>query len=292
MFSLAKILLPVDFSDRSAGAARYAVQLASHFQSEITLLHVLSSIAPPPHEYPELYVGAVPADFLEERRARSARDLDNFLTNELSYPLLSRVLVEGDPAQQITDCAHSGHFDVILMPTHGHGPFRRLLLGSVTAKVLHDAACPVWTSVHADSLPSFGAYQPKYVLCAIDLGPESAVELEWAAGFCAAFKAQLGIVHVVSLDPRTEAYYFSPEWRGQILDNARSEIDQLQAAAGTKAEVQLELGDVRKAVCNAAKRVHADLLVTGRGGAAGIGGRLASHTYSIIRDSPCPVVSV
>ena len=37
------------------------------------------------------------------------------------------------------------------MPTHGFGPLRRFLLGSVAAKVLHDAQCPVWTSVHTDA---------------------------------------------------------------------------------------------------------------------------------------------
>jgi hypothetical protein len=34
---------------------------------------------------------------------------------------------------------------MILMPTHGYGPFRQMLLGSVTAKVLHDSKCPVLT---------------------------------------------------------------------------------------------------------------------------------------------------
>ncbi len=39
------------------------------------------------------------------------------------------------------------------MPTHGYGPFRRFILGSVTAKVLHDADCPVWTGVHLEEAP-------------------------------------------------------------------------------------------------------------------------------------------
>jgi len=40
-----------------------------------------------------------------------------------------------------------------MMPTHGLGGFRRFLLGSVTAKVLHDADCPVWTGVHLERAP-------------------------------------------------------------------------------------------------------------------------------------------
>ena len=44
MFSLAKILLPIDFSERCLPVARYAIPLAEHFHSELTLLHVISSI--------------------------------------------------------------------------------------------------------------------------------------------------------------------------------------------------------------------------------------------------------
>lgn len=291
MFSLSKILLPVDFSERSACAVRYAIPLAEQFHSEITLLHVLAPVVPPPHEYPELYVGAIPDDYLAERRARATRDLENFPVSGAEYPRLSRMLVEGDAARQIADFARTGSFDLILMPTHGHGPFRRLLLGSVTAKVLHDTSCPVWTSVHAETLP-FHGMPFRYVLCPLDLGPSSPQTLRWAAGIAAAVQATLGIVHVVPLDPRTEAYYFSPEWRARTLETSRSQIDAIQAAENTKAEVQLESGDIRQGVCDTARRLHADLLITGRGGAAGMTGRLASHTYSIIRDSPCPVVSV
>jgi len=45
-------------------------------------------------------------------------------------------------------------------------------------------------------------------------------------------------------------------------------------------------------VCRTAERVQADLLVIGRGSAAGIFGRLRTNAYAIIRQSPCPVVSV
>ena len=54
---------------------------------------------------------------------------------------------------KIVELAHeSPDQTVILMPTHGYGPFRRFILGSNTAKVLHDADCPVWTGVHLETL--------------------------------------------------------------------------------------------------------------------------------------------
>ena len=56
-----------------------------------------------------------------------------------------------------------------MMPTHGRGPFRRFVLGSVTAKVLHDAPCPVWTSAHLDENSTPMPSNLSNILCAVDL---------------------------------------------------------------------------------------------------------------------------
>lgn len=289
MLSLAKILLPVDLTGRCIGEARYAVPLAEHFNSEITLLHVLSSYP----AYHELEAGRTLEDLLVDRHDRAKRDLDVLLEAELRHLRVTRVLEEGDPAAKIVEYAHSGNFGLIMMPTHGYGPFRRLLLGSVTAKVLHDADCPVFTGVHMEDAPPVESIRLHHVVCAVDLGPHSAAVLDWASRMAAEFKARLSLVHVVaSLDPRTEGYYFSPEWRVQMIEYAKADVEKLQTTLGSHAEVQIEVGDVHKAVCAAAKGLQADLLVTGRSAMSGSTGRLPSHTYAIIRDSPCPVVSV
>ena len=69
----------------------------------------------------------------------------------------------------LSGAPHSEQADLILMPTHGHGPFRRLLLGSVTSKVLHDAECPVWTGVHENKDRPAEPMTLKHVVCAVDL---------------------------------------------------------------------------------------------------------------------------
>ena len=292
MPSLAKILLPVDFSDRCNGAARYAAQLAGHFDSEITMLHTLVPFGPPAHEDPEPSVGIMPGDILAARHAQIQRRLDGCLDAELGRLRVTRVLDEGDPASRIVERAHSGGFGLIMMPTHGYGPFRRLLLGSVTAKVLHGADCPVWTSVHVETSPPAEAASLKHIVCAVDLGPQSAAVLGWASWMAAEFKTRLSLVNVVPLDPRTESYYFSPEWRGHLINAAKADVEKLQASVGSHAEVHLEVGDIHQAVRSAAESLQADLLVIGRSAVSGITGRLPTRAYAIIRDSPCPVVSV
>src|SRR5262249_20796561 len=147
-----------------------------------------------------------------------------------------RILLEGDPARTIVEYAQAEYSDLILMPTHGYGPFRQLLLGSVTSKVLHDADCPVMTAAHSANPGPAESLSPKRILCALDLGPHSAKALDWAWRFAVDFGASLTLVHVIiSLDPRTEEYYFAPEWRSYVVDRARTELRQLQDRVGTHA---------------------------------------------------------
>jgi nucleotide-binding universal stress UspA family protein len=288
MFPIAKILLPVDFSERANPAVRFAVPVAKRFDSEIILLHVL----PPYREYGAIEMATVMTDILAVRRKSAEESLAGFLGEALAHLRVRRLMLEGDPAGEIVDCARREEAGLIVMPTHGYGPFRRLLLGSVTAKVLHDADCPVWTTAHAEA-PSSGETRLKHILCDIDLSPSAIRALKWSAQMAAEFGAQLRLVYAMTeLDPRTEEYYFSPEWRKFLVDNAETEIAALQQKAGTQAEVTLTMGPAAEMICEEAKKAEADLLVIGRGADAGILGRLTGHAYSIIRQSPCPVVSV
>ena len=61
---------------------------------------------------------------------------------------------------------------------------------------------------------------------------------------------------------------------------------------GAQPEILIEDGDAPRVVCAAAQRIGADVLVIGRGSAAGMFGRLRTNAYAIIRQSPCPVISV
>ena len=58
---------------------------------------------------------------------------------------------EGDPGHAVSLYAGRHNTGLIMLPTHGYGPFRRMLIGSVASKILHDAECPVWTSAHVET---------------------------------------------------------------------------------------------------------------------------------------------
>ncbi len=286
---LENILLPVDFSDRSTGAARYAASVALHFRSRITLLHVLQ---PPHYEFAALEVGGpMLSELFANRSAQVQAELDAFLGDELSGIDVQRVLVEGDPARRIIEYAHEREMDLIVVPTHGYGPFRRFILGSVTAKILHDADCPVWTGVHLEQAPAVARIPFRQIVCAIDLGPQSCTVLEWASRMAQEFDAHLTVVHAT---PCVAVHAQAPDlaWQHSVLTQVREQIDRLPVQRPANSDLLIEGGDPPAVVRSVAQKCRADVLVIGRGSAAGMFGRLRTNAYAIIRESPCPVVSV
>ena len=104
-----------------------------------------------------------------------------------------------------------------------------------------------------------------HVACAVDLNLYSEKALDWATRLAREFKAVLSLIHVVPrLDSSGEEHY-SYEYHRKTAEAANRRIAQMQSRLGTNAEVLLEAGKVARAVCAAVDRVHADLLVIGRG---------------------------
>ena len=282
------ILFPVDFSEQNAAVAPHVLCMARRYKSRVTMLNVVEipSVADP--VWPAYGTTIDVSAMVEGRKER----LESFLKEEFRDVQTARVVLEGDPAWRINLYAEDEKADLIMVPTHGYGPFRRFLLGSVTAKLLHDAKCPLWTSAHAPETPAPPAGY-RNVLCAVDLSESSAELMRWAAEFAREQGAALKLVHAIPaaktpvvMDLEGSAF------RSFLYQQAGDELARLQAAAGTNAETFVEGGDVAAVVADAAKQKGADLVITGRGVMQHKFGRLRTHVYSIIREAPCPVISV
>jgi nucleotide-binding universal stress UspA family protein len=267
MPSIKKILFPVDFSQRAIGAARYIESIAGRFEAEIMLLHVIDL--------------ATHASLAPRVQPAHQEQLESFLPSELQRFVTRTVTTIGEPAEEIVKMVRSWRPDLIMMPSYGLGFFRPSLLGSVTAKVLHDVACPVWTSVHAEEAPPLERLSYKKVLCAIDLAKRSRQILDWARYFGGQYQADLGVVHAIR-------FVEAPP----LLAEARGRIGALLTECGVSATVLVDSGEPAKAVTCAAREFHADILVIGRHSGEGDQGYLRHHAYGIIRESPCPVLSI
>jgi nucleotide-binding universal stress UspA family protein len=258
MFKLKRILFPVDFSERADKSAPYVDALATRFGADLILLHV---VQPPTYN---TFLGDASGGWENFGRIFSDHHLR-----------VQRLTERGEVDSKIVECAKSLDADLIMMPTHGLGVYRRLIIGSNTAKVLHDADCPVWTSAHVQDLPAPSKFACNHVVCALNLDPTSAQVLSWAAGLAAAYDARLTLVHVTTNSPE-----------------ARRLMDGLQERVGSRAEVRIEAGEPAAVTAFVAQELNADVLVIGRSSPSDSFGRLEMTAYSIIRQSPCAVISV
>jgi len=281
------ILFPVDFSEQNRGIAPYVVCMARRYQACVTMLHAVDL---PVMAYTDGSVYSVMdvQGMIDEGKQR----VESFLKDEFQDVPTTRLALEGDPARQIEEYAGKEKADLIMMPTHGYGPFRRFLLGSVTAKALHDVDCPVWTSAHVAEKPTLPAGY-RNILCAIDLASNSLPLLRWASLFASEQGARLKLVHAIPAGKVSGALDTEGgRFRAFLFDTAGQELRELQREAGTNVETILEGGDVAHAIHSAADANGCDLAIIGRGAIHELFGRMRTNVYSIIREAPCPVISV
>lgn len=280
------ILFPFDFSAQASQVAPFVRALASRFGASITVL----SVVPPTFEVMPAGMGLRAGEDVSDWTGALQSRLDQTLITELAGVPVERIADAGDPGFRITDFAHSHGVDLIMMPTHGLGLFRSLLVGSATSKVLHDARCPVWTAAHAEQQRAGGL--PKTILCAVDGSAASGALLTWAADFSTRVGAALKLLHVVGSITDWPSLERERALQEQVRQAAQTEIMSLQASAGVHAPLRVAVGDIVATVTEHAREENADLILIGRGSLQSALGRLRTHAYGIIQRSPCPVLSV
>lgn len=288
MKMIQNILFPVDFSPSCVAMAPYVKRAAAIFGAKVSLLHVFDLYS---HDAFQLYVRPV-SDVAEEQQNLAQEKLDSFLTSDFPLSQSWRVLMTGNAATQITHLARTKGFDLIIMPTHA-GFFRRTLLGSTTAKVLNDADCPVMTTQHAETLSPRPLEHREWV-CAIGLDVDSERVLRYASQVTAAAEANLTLVHVILAGAANAAVEWDLEerLRSSQTEAAKRRIGELQSAIGSRAAVNIAVGSVKDILTKEAKRLGADVLMIGRSPQPGTLGRLRDLSYAVVRDAPCPVLSV
>ena len=266
-----KILFPVDFSSSCVAMAPYVKRAADLFGSTVTLVHVCDLTS---HNGFELYVRSL-GEIAEEHQILAREKLDSFLLSDFPPPTCPRILCSGEAAGQIAEIARTGAFDLIIMPTHA-GRFRQMLLGSTTAKVLNDSDCPVMTTEHATTeVPR--SLEHRAWVCAIGLSRDSERVLRLADHASAAAGANLSLIHVTQKGAER---------------TARKQLDKLLRTVDSAATVRIATGPAKTELLEEARRAAADALIIGRSLRTGALGRLSDLAYSLVRDSPVPVLSV
>lgn len=287
MPTIRKILFPVDFSASCDAMAPFVLRAAAILAAKVTLLYVLEPSTPGF----ELLVRPAP-DIDEDRKEAARATLDAYLT--LAFPLRDtpRLLATGEAAAQIARIAKEGAFELIVMPTHA-GAFRRMLLGSTAAKVLNDADSLVLTTLHAETIAP-RPLEHREMACAVGLGADSERVLRRAIELAEKIQANLSIIHAIPAIERGLPIKLDLDEsvRSMAIHAARERLRKIERVLGSHARIHIVVGHIKDAVTEKAKRLQADMLVVGRSSQPGERGRLRDLTYALVRDAPCPVLSV
>ena len=151
MTPLKKVLCPIDCSEGSRSALDYALFVSKHFSAE---LHVLHAWHVAHHVRPDLSVwaeahGQQPITNVVASAAKA--ETEKFLASldEATRRTIKVHVEEGEAWRLIVDRARNGHFDMVIMGTHGRSGIAHLAIGSVAEKVVRHAPCPVLTVRHS-----------------------------------------------------------------------------------------------------------------------------------------------
>ena len=141
--NLKKILVPIDFSEDSKKALKYALRFAEQFGASITLLNVVEPITYPTDS------GFVPAEMqtmAATMQAEAKTSLNALAKQVIKPPLTGEALVRtGSPYLEISSLARKRDIDLIIIGTHGYTGLKHLFLGSTAERVVRHAPCPVLT---------------------------------------------------------------------------------------------------------------------------------------------------
>lgn len=286
---LQSILFPVDFSELSYAAAPFVQSMARRQDGTVSLIHVMPPMQPPSFEAGGFYADAC---YTEPNAAPLEARLRDFADEQ--FPRMDTVctVLKGDPAAMIVAFAQDNNADLIALPTHGYGLFRRALLGSVTTKVLHDASVPVWTSAHCCE-PTHRAHpQPRRIIAAIDLKDETERTLQMALAIAHDCGASVEIVYFAGEEQVSSAFRQKAMARA-VASAAASTAVLVEQEESSDVPLATHGENVATVVRRMALLKRADLVVIGRGSVHGsMLERIRAHAYSVICESPCPVVSV
>jgi nucleotide-binding universal stress UspA family protein len=283
------ILVPVDFSDQCHKIRPQVLEMARLVNARVTLLHVVP--------LPSVWYGGAEGGYgvmfdVQAMESAAKEDLGKFLESRDPELRIDIAVETGEPAAAITSFAANNAVDLIMMPTHGFGLFRSLLLGSIAAKVLHDAKCSVWTAAHVQNLPPATTLDAGgKMLCAVDFGCGSVNLVRRARDIAKLFGAHLTLLHAVPVITSSEAGA-DIGLRQTLMSAARESLARMQREAGTSIDALVQEGSVSTVVREATEHGDVRLLIIGRGHMNQALGRLRSSTYQIIRCSRCPVLSL
>jgi nucleotide-binding universal stress UspA family protein len=294
MIEITRILCPIDFSEFSRHALDHAVAIARWYNARLTVLYVFSNFS----------AIDMPAVVLDEKgRQGIMAEMRNFTEHVPSDLRLDlRIGEASDIHREILAQAQATHADLLVIGSHGRSGFERLLLGSVTERVIRKAPCPtmVVPRLAPDRSPNTPV-QFRRILCSVDFSEGSLRALEYAVTLAEEADARLTVLHAIEVppelreDPLAEGFDVDrvrAEAEARSLHHLRELIPQ-QARTYSTVETAVREGAAYHEILKVAAEQGVDLIVMGIQGRGALDLLLfGSNTARVTRTATCPVLIV
>ena len=288
------ILCPIDYSDASAGALRYAAAIAEHFVAHLLVLTV---------EDPLLTAAMDLGTGVHWTRDLSERELSKFVTHTFGKDSAALAMCEYDvavwkPPGEILRVARERSCDLIVMSSHGLTGARKLFFGSTTERVLRETTVPVLVtppgnpgSIHLEDAPRL----LRRIVVPIDLSPASLYQTQVARGLAEALNLPFVLVHVI--EPVRSRLLARLNLTGLDSDRrsvAEGCLDELVAALPQRLrpEALIVFGDPAEEAAKVVRDRQAGLVVMGLHGMPPLGPRMGSVTYRMLCLMPTLVLAL
>lgn len=299
MVEFRNVLCPIDLSEASSRPLAYAAAFARWYEARLTVLHVVPTFDPM-----QVRSGALgdPVRILspmtrDEILGELRRAVDAAGAGTLDIALATDA---GGAAETIVDHAARMSADLLVMGTRGRGGFERLLLGSVTEKVLHTAPCPILTvPPHAvPTMPEELVF--RRILCPMDFSPSALQAFGFAVDLARQANGSVTVLHViewlVAEEPRAHAHFNVSDYRQHLAADAHARLQALladEAQTWCETEALVVIGRAHREVLAIAAARQTDLIVMGAQGRGSVGLALfGSTTQHVVRAATCPVMTV
>jgi len=283
MTSRPSVLCPIDFSDASRGALRYAAALAEYLKAELTVVTVTDPLLTEAAE-----LSSSVAQLPEAVRKELYRFCEDTFDHAVDCKGIRFEVATGKPAVEILRLAHERPADVIVMSTHGLTGVRKLFFGSTTERVLRETTVPILMTPAHDHGPTRlddVKRAVRRVLVPVDLTPATFDQVASVQKVAAALDAPVLLAHVV--EPVRFAVSGLPHLpnidveRRFRAEKALAEI-VFTIPPKLQPEALIAYGDPAEEIAKVARDRNIGLIVIGLHASSLLGPRMGSVTYRVL----------
>jgi nucleotide-binding universal stress UspA family protein len=298
MLEIKLILCPIDFSEFSIRAYHHALSVAEHYRAKVVAQHIVEL-----SRYPYADYVASTGDYdafccvLLEGGKQQLQEFVKKHTHDKIQPEL--IVHQGTAADCILSFAQAHRVDLIVMGTHGRRGYDRMVLGSVTDRVMRRAPCPVLAvskpqheSEDSNLAESGGSHQVHHlsrILFCTDFSENSERALNYALSATAEYNAELTLLHVLEENP-------TPAKTKETIATAMARLDKLippEVRKTLKIKSAVRIGKPYQHIIQLAQEAQIDMVVMAvRGRGALDLAVFGSTTYRVLQLGPCPVLAV